>query len=362
MRRVIFFLTLVIAASMLYVSCKAKPETKVDKTEARIKVVVDMKALGKKESVWPDKLQVIQPQSFDSKGTIERLTEIFGLRGKVEEKEDHFEMVDGTRYLEVGKISSAVFYGEMDRLWTQGPIPDKRMEFKVTDDKGAREIALELLTSLNFAKTDLRFMTLQSEARVVEILKPNEKEPSKVVVGRTVTVRRTLNGLPVIGPGSKIKVYIEGDGRMAGWLSVWRPFGGAPGYLVTLKSPPRPETKRRLSVDAAVKRLMQNPLEHMLIADVEKVIIKDVELAYYAKSASEKQEYLQPVYAFTGVMQGGKDTKRPFELPYQQYIIAIEKPLEGIWDKGIEHKVEPRKDLKIPVDKDEEVERPSPET
>lgn len=360
MRRVIVFLCLVFLASTTYLSCKAKPESKIDKGEAKIEVVVDIKALKKKEAIWPDKLQVIQPQHVDSKGTIERLSEILRLRGKVEEKEEHFEIVDGTRYLEVSKISPAVFYGEMDRLWTQGPIPGKRMKFEVPDDKSAKEIATELLTSLNFAKTDLRFMTLQSQAKVAEILKSNDKKPTSVVVGRTVTVRRTLNGFPVIGrpPGSKIKVYIEGDGRMAGWLSVWRPFGGAHSYLVTLKSPPRPETKRRLSLDAAVKRLTKNPLEHMLIADVEKVIIKDVELAYYAKSASEKQEYLQPVYAFTGVMQGGRDTKRPFELPYQQYIIAIEKPLEAIWDKGIEHKFEPRKDLKIPVDKDEEVGRP----
>ena len=91
------------------------------------------------------------------------------------------------------------------------------------------------------------------------------------------------------------------------------------------------------------------------LAGIEEIVIKDVQLAYYSKSASEIQQYLQPVYFFTGIMRGGKKTKRPFEQPYEQYIIAIEKPMEALLDMGIEHKIIPRRELKIPTDKDEDV-------
>jgi hypothetical protein len=347
----IFVIVVAIIISTLYMSCKPEPPKKVE-------VLVEIEALEEKESTWPAELQVFEPQPVDAKGTIKKVAEILRLRGKMEETDERFKVVEGSRYLEGNKISNAVFYGEMNRLWSQGPIPDKEMEFKVPDDEGAKKIANTLLQDLGFTRTDLRFITMQCEPEIFEILKPKEKEPKKVVVGKTVTVRRTLNGLPVMGPGSKIKVYIAGDGRMAGWMSVWRPFTGAPRYLVTLKPPSQPQAAKRLSLDVALEQLKEKPLEHMLIADVEEVVIKDVQLAYYEKSASERQQYLQPVYAFTGIMRGGKDTKRPFELPYQQYVLAIEKPLEALWDIGIEHKVEPRTELEIPVDQDEEVKEP----
>lgn len=213
------------------------------------------------------------------------------------------------------------------------------------------------MTDIGFSRDDLSFITFQIEPEVFEILKADEKEPTKVIVGKTVIVRRTIKKLPVVGPDSKIKVYFAGDGSMAGWMAVWRPYVGAPDYLATLRTSSHSETTRRLSLDIAIQQLKKNPLEHMLIADVEQVMIKDVQLVYYAKSAREKQQYLQPVYAFMEVMRGGKDTKRPFELPYQQYVVAVGKPFEAIWNKGIKYKVEPRTDLKIPVDKDEEVER-----
>lgn len=57
------------------------------------------------------------------------------------------------------------------------------------------------------------------------------------------------------------------------------------------------------------------------IKNVNEAVIDKIYLGYYAKSATEKQSYLQPVYVFEGYAKGESRTEK-----FKQYIPAIPEP------------------------------------
>lgn len=104
-----------------------------------------------------------------------------------------------------------------------------------------------------------------------------------------------VDGTEATGPGSMIDVSVGNNGQVMRILSSWRPV-----------SPLR--TDNIISVEQAFHALVvgQGSLEVPL--DCTKVVVDRIQLKYWMEPPSEKQDYVLPVYEFTGTCldQNGK--------------------------------------------------------
>ncbi len=343
------FLLYFFIAGCLILTCKptAKPE---------IRILIQIPNIEKLDAALPDiiKAPIIIP--VDTKATARKLQKSFRLEEKIKEEENLYKISKGQTYLEINKNSSALFFGEMDRLWAQEPIPGKNMKFKVPSDKEVKKATIYLLKEkLGLPENEFKNIIFEIQNEYFEILKSDQEMPTKVLIGKTVRINRKINKLPVVGPGSKIKVYFSDKTKPNGWFALWRSVDPSSSFMVLEKKQAEVKEVPRKKLISAIEELKENPLNRLIIADVDEIEVNQVELAYYAKAATSAQHVFQPVYFFSGVLKGGSETKRPFKMEYRQYVPAIEKILEPIWETGRVFKPEPRKKLNIPIDEDEKV-------
>jgi hypothetical protein len=80
----------------------------------------------------------------------------------------------------------------------------------------------------------------------------------------------------------------------------------------------------------------------------DRIKVDSVDFGYYARSAAEPQKYLQPVYVFRGTAYSTLPNGKQTAVPYEQYCLALEKPLESIWPETKQFKSEPRREGEIP--------------
>lgn len=122
-----------------------------------------------------------------------------------------------------------------------------------------------------------------------------------------------LDGIPVVGPGAKLRVSFVEQGQMSQMLSFWR-------------TPQKDKPMRLRTPKDALDRFAQDPRFMRLSPDSALVDVGSVELAYYATSPSEFQRYLVPVYTIRG------DVRTP-ELPHDQFklhVVAVDLTPEQV--------------------------------
>jgi len=102
---------------------------------------------------------------------------------------------------------------------------------------------------------------------------------------KVVTYSRQINGLPVIGPGSKIVVTIGNNGVVEGVIKRWRPFRtlSAPKAIVAVNTVVDPAT----ALAAFSKRLSQQFPRAI-------PTIQNMDVALY----DSNEKAIQPVYVF----------------------------------------------------------------
>jgi hypothetical protein len=306
--------------------------------------------LEEMERARPREVFVYEVQPGDPSVWIGNLTELLDIKGEIEETEDLLFVRDGDRYLEIRKASSTAFYGDMAHLWTEEPSPEKT-QFEVPGNEEAKEIALDSLKKFGFSDKDLETLEISTSDEEFEITVPGrEEEPISVVVGKNVEVRRRIGDLLVHGPGSKIKFYIGSNGEVNGFMAAWRqimPTSAVLGHKPA-EGEPKGEKMTPISAEEAFEALTKNPLDHLPLALVYKIDIDRVDFGYYSRSAAEHQEYLQPVYVFYGTAYAKLPDGKEVNVPYEQYVVALEKPLEPIWPETRESKPEPRREGEVP--------------
>jgi hypothetical protein len=119
-----------------------------------------------------------------------------------------------------------------------------------------------------------------------------------------VHYRFSLGGLPLIGPGAKMRVTFGPDGEVSSAYKFWREPSDDP--------PPAPSPFRRLMrPEEARKRLSLDPLWAGLPRGT-RVSVKRVYLAYYAAPPSVTQETLLPVFAYEGTLRLRDRPSYPF--------------------------------------------------
>jgi hypothetical protein len=350
-------LLILLFVCLFVVACGPGEEPEEEKAE--IEVTIREGILEEIEKDHPQEVFVYEVQPGDPSLWMRNLTELLDTRGEIEETEDLLFVKEDDRYLEVRKVSSTAFYGDMAHLWMEEPTPEKT-QFEVPGNAEAEKIALNWLSKFGFSHEGLESVEISISDETFEITVPGkEEEPISIVVGKNVSVRRRIGDLLVYGPGSKIKLYIGGDGQVNGFMAVWRqimPTSAVLGHK-PVEGEPKGEKMESISAEEAFEALTKNPLDHLPLALVYRIDIDKVDFGYYSRSAAEHQEYLQPVYVFYGTAYAKLPDGKEVDVPYEQYIVALEKPLESIWPETQDFKPETRSETEVPVreeDVDEE--------
>lgn len=332
-----------------------------EKPPAEIEVTISEEILEEIEKSRPQEVFVYEVLPGNADICMKKITEFSDIKGNVKETEDLLFIKEADRYLEVRKISNTAFYGDMANLWMEEPTPDKT-RFNVPDNEETRKIAMELLSKFGFTSEDIQSLEISISDKTYEITLPeNVEKPISIVVGKNVEVRRRIDELLVYGPGSKIKFYIGENNNLNGYMAVWRQI--IPSSAVLGHSPvegePKGEKMKPIPAKEAFEILKKNPLEHIPLSLVDKIEIDKIGFGYYSRSATEQQKYLQPVYVFSGTAYSTLPDGKEVNVPYEQYIVALEKPLETMWPDTRIFKPDPRQKGEVPPREEDEDEKGS---
>lgn len=118
---------------------------------------------------------------------------------------------------------------------------------------------------------------------------PEGKGGDHRIIDAGVIFQRTIKGVPVDGPGGKIIVYLDHEGKMTGIDKIWRPLGPVYREVKELHPPQH-------AVDEAT-RLWKR--QRVLKAEV-----REVRLAYYEMGWDENQRFIQPAYIVMSTLTG----------------------------------------------------------
>ena len=224
-------------------------------------------------------------------------------------------------HFETDKVSGGVFSADKDRLWAQ---PPKSVgEIQSPDEERSRKTAERFLREIKGLPEGQK--TIQRVS--VDTMERKDKEGVRQsrTVGVNVTYRRLLQGREVVGPGGKLKVFLDAKGEPAGYLRVWRRL--------------KPEQAERLiSFQEALERFKKDPLGRVLLSGVEKVEVTDIRPAYLEHGVGVAQKYVQPIYLFNCTAHVKVGDQQLVQVPYARYMAALVKPPEPLWPRGREYK------------------------
>ena len=212
---------------------------------------------------------------------------------------------------DIARVSGGVFVGDMGRLWSTAPT---RAEAKRVSSDELREVGLNFASEYGLPEERFVISTATDRAELLS----EKGERTNVVLGFNVTLRRTLDQLAMVGPGGRVKVFLDVAGEPAGYLRVWREAEAIGTY------------PRRM-LEEAVAELKENPLGPVIASDVVSVRVTAVRLAYYERGMFDAQQFIQPVFAFTCLAR--IEAVRE-ELAYERYLLALEKGFEPILATG----------------------------
>jgi hypothetical protein len=201
---------------------------------------------------------------------------------QIEQTDDiYYASLEPYYYLECCKNSGSVWYADESQLYNELYVPEE-----LPSEDAARDIADDFLESI------IGEMIPEPESVEYEFFDIGETKTitSDPGTDKTETVINhldvlysfgELDGIPVEGPGAKIRVSIGDDGEVIGLHYVWR------------------EVEQFEAYPAITEEEAREIFEETSEAEFETL---EVKLGYYAESEYEKQDFLQPYYIFDGTM------------------------------------------------------------
>lgn len=197
-----------------------------------------------------------------------------GAGGDVVTTTDLLGYNEGRHRLEVHKASGAVAYYHRDKYGR-----DPKQDFTLSDrraDAIARKF-IERSKLVPAAAAQLAAVTHMHSA--VGDLKARQVKERIVDAG--VVYRRTINGVPVDGPGGFVLVSVDPEGEVIAARRIWRPVGKQVGK-VKLR---RPEAARQ-AFEKHVSRLRGD------------VTVIRAGFGYFELGALDRQRVIEPAYSF----------------------------------------------------------------
>lgn len=223
-------------------------------------------------------------------------------RGRpAEETEDDraVKFKSGSIQFEVSKAAGAEILLDLDRYTRPDPRSTRY------DDKAVERRAREYIRSnmpdvdpgeIHFVRTK---KIMDSVAKVANDGKLSEVRSG--VANSIAIFQRRIQGVPVVGPGEKIRVYLSSSGEVIGHSKIWREVDKTPG-------PSKPVVPPGRIQDTVVKKLATHP--------ARRVEVDFFEFGYLGEGRYTAQDELRPVYLVG--YRAGPETKRVIEI-YDAY-------------------------------------------
>jgi len=158
-----------------------------------------------------------------------------------------------------------------------------KVRYNLPSEKDAVKFALAALKKYGGVPDDARLSRVETE--YVEIINTStgkivDRKPTLV----RVSFKRYLNGMPVIGPGGEITVFIGDNGEVIDLIKIWRKLEYAGDVKI-------------ISAEKAYEKLKKGEVMRKPMGML-KLRIVHVEPGYYAGGFGDKQEYYTPVWVF----------------------------------------------------------------
>ncbi len=196
--------------------------------------------------------------------------------------QDSLAYVEGRWQLEIQRVSGALRYTHLDKYGVQ---TDKA--FELPDQRAASVASRFLATSGLFPKGSAKLRGVTHMRGASASLA--SKRITEQVLDAGVVYGRTVEGLPVDGPGGFAMVNIDPEAAVVGMRCVWRPLGAR---LATVKIKPP---------DGALEELRKRAGEFR----GDTTVVKST-FGYFELGASDQQTVLEPAYAFVLVVRDGE--------------------------------------------------------
>jgi hypothetical protein len=119
------------------------------------------------------------------------------------------------------------------------------------------------------------------------------KSFSERITHAAVYFQRSISGIPVVGPGGKMTVFLSPDKKLTGVDLIWRQISG-----------PYKEIKKLRSPEEAIQEVM----ERWTKRGVTSGVVKEIKFGYLELNWLQSQSLIQPAYVICGHL-GGSNSK-----------------------------------------------------
>ncbi|HJH26025.1 MAG TPA: hypothetical protein C5S37_04445 [Methanophagales archaeon] len=256
--------------------------------DANVKISLNTDLPAQVETVRYEVVQGI----MDDK-TAKALAEQFGMSGDIVPPDDDEYTLKASNDSKKRKLTiypeGSIIYHDSSKLWA---LPKTALNLPEKED--AKDIATAYLTEKGLLPEDAQVKMVVSD----QLSRKNTSTGEIVENSDTnlqVIFGRELDGVPVIGPGSKLKVYIGDGGEVIGVHKVWRKLEASGTTMIK-------------SSNSAFEELKQGK-GPSLPPGYDNVTIDKVYFAYYEEGPGEERDYLEPIWVFEGQASNREETR-----------------------------------------------------
>lgn len=222
--------------------------------------------------------------------TVRALARRFGMRaekqfGALRSDEDKLTYTEGHFELTVYRASGALRF--IDRARWQ--VDDRQSDLKM-EDAEARRIAQRWVRKLKLAPSGQTKFLKAARLRVGEAT-ADGKEATERTIDVAVALQRWVDRIPVDGPGGKIVVYLDHEGKPTGVERIWRETAGVHRRGASYRSP-----------QEAINEMAEHYRSKRGVIEVQ-----EARFGYFEEGRRSRQRYLQPAYVIVGVI-GSSDS------------------------------------------------------
>lgn len=287
MKRIIFFISVLICFHLFHVSQTGLAETKqTDKEKPPSQAVF---VLEKPLPEIPAKLmlyKVVDPQVTED--MVKELMNAFNIQGKIINRGKVFAVREGTKELVYWKAKGTGYirFGDEAELFENDSMK------KLPSEKEAEKIAERFLKEnkllpRNAFKTGTGYIELGQ-------FDPSKQETLKEIKnGIQVGYGFNIGGVKVEGPGAKVSVIFGENEKIIGAYKMWRDIKPFKEKKILSPEEACELFKKRWPPEASPGQEGQAKVNVT-------VKIKEVYTTYYAYPAPETMDYLNPIYVFKG--------------------------------------------------------------
>ena len=213
--------------------------------------------------------------------------------------------------LELYHASSSVWW--TDLAWEN---EDLHQIAEIPGEQHCLNAAEEVISSMGLGSELLSFESLDFET--VQIFNPEKKEFKKAVAAINVNYRYTIDGLPVFGPGAKVKVTLDEDLKPVEWFQFWLEI-----ELI--------EKREFIGKDAALELVQRSTMIRQIRVIKKEYELFSPKLGYYASPPRSGQRFLYPVYRICGQVLDSKKIDQPI----LEYVPAVLEHPDRLKELGL---------------------------